>query len=66
VEEGSWNSVVHLSSCPSPLYSGEEVHLAPPPRHQEAADEGTTPWGLTFGLPAVALEQDGHSKPKTN
>jgi hypothetical protein len=29
--------VVHLSSWDPPLYSGEGLHLAPPPRHQEAA-----------------------------
>jgi hypothetical protein len=27
-------------------------------------DEGTTPRVLTFGLPDMAQEQDGHSKPK--
>jgi hypothetical protein len=27
-------------------------------------DEGTTPRVLDIGLPAIAQEQDGHSKPK--
>jgi hypothetical protein len=33
-------------------------------RHSRATDEGMTPRVLTFGLPAVAQEQDRHSKPK--
>jgi hypothetical protein len=31
---------------------------------QGATNEGMTPRVLTFGLPAAAQEQDGHSKPK--